>query len=757
MMAVLKRIHTSAQFVILAAMSLTLFQVDDVAAQWTTKWLTVGDLHKPYASGGAETENIYIANELMYPGIHLGESHHHWKGLWISVKNLTDENGNVWDVRTSHIGPRGLGIGEMFDVSHRLIARFEKPLVSVDGLETFNRPVTVDEVRGDLGPDQMVESIINTSVGITTTRRAMQWSDEYHDNYHIVEYTFTYTGNTDKDEAIELDQETVEGVYFTFLDRPKAASPAGSGNNSTGGGSWGQMQMNDAVGAGLNDYGTDFRAQFSWQGAVPGRTWNTLGQPMWLAQSAGNALPGDTLGRLAGADFYGQVTLHADKSATDKSDDPEQPRVMSYVESDWSDITTGNDHTNVAKMELERGLIECGARGNPIDVDPECQKRTWPTQAYLVMGATDAAPNSLTKDDFANQTNSPDLGRAGGWGFVNSYGPYTLNKGESVTIVIADVVAGLSEQAAGYIGRAYRKGNANDDFIIPYDADGNGVIEDDERLTKNQWVMTARDSLFKSFEMARQTYQAGYKIPEPPRPPTKFEVTSGTDQISLTWEPASGGPPVDHYEIYRAQNAYYGVVTALSVGADGVAIPDSSRAYRCIAGCPGTPAITGNSYLDTDVARGVSYFYYIQAVGQPNTDPTAMMPVGVPLRSSRYYSQTYEPAFLRRAPGNDLADIRIVPNPYNLAATEDVRFGDRQDKLAFYGLPARATIKIYSELGELIETLEHTDGSGDEFWFMTTSSRQLIVSGVYFAVIEDKTEGSDSFGSQVIRKFIIIR
>jgi hypothetical protein len=134
-----------------------------------------------------------------------------------------------------------------------------------------------------------------------------------------------------------------------------------------------------------------------------------------------------------------------------------------------------------------------------------------------------------------------------------------------------------------------------------------------------------------------------------------------------------------------------------------------------------------------------------------------MTPVGVPLASSRYYSQTYEPAFLRRAPGVAMEDIRIVPNPFNLAGTEAVRFGDRTDKLAFYGLPAQATIKIYTEIGELVETLEHTDGSGDEFWFMTTSSRQLIVSGVYFAVIEDKSEGSDTFGSQVIRKFIIIR
>jgi hypothetical protein len=71
--------------------------------------------------------------------------------------------------------------------------------------------------------------------------------------------------------------------------------------------------------------------------------------------------------------------------------------------------------------------------------------------------------------------------------------------------------------------------------------------------------------------------------------------------------------------------------------------------------------------------------------------------------------------------------------------------------MAFLGLPPACTIRIYTERGDLVKTLEHTDGSGDELWDSTTSSRQVVVSGVYIAVFTTPD------GQSAIRKFIIIR
>ena len=99
-----------------------------------------------------------------------------------------------------------------------------------------------------------------------------------------------------------------------------------------------------------------------------------------------------------------------------------------------------------------------------------------------------------------------------------------------------------------------------------------------------------------------------------------------------------------------------------------------------------------------------------------------------------------------------MADVRIVPNPFNISASSSIRFPDQTDKLAFFNIPGRCTIEIYTELGELVDTIDHTDGSGDEIWDHTTSSRQVIVSGLYIAVITD-TETSE----RAIKKFVIIR
>ena len=46
-------------------------------------------------------------------------------------------------------------------------------------------------------------------------------------------------------------------------------------------------------------------------------------------------------------------------------------------------------------------------------------------------------------------------------------------------------------------------------LVIDYDANGDGVIGADESMTKNEWVMTARDSLFQLFQFAIDNYNGG--------------------------------------------------------------------------------------------------------------------------------------------------------------------------------------------------------------------------------------------------------
>lgn len=724
---------------------LLLFLSDIAQAQWSGRWLAVGRLQSHYLGGGSEPESmagIDGTGTYTWPGHLIGTYWGHWRGLWVSAKNWRSPDGQQFPVRIEHIGPRFNGVGEVFQDVIKLVYKFEAPEIIVDGLRTFDKPAIPDEIDATLKADAMVYNKTRNAMGVEMKRKVYQFSNEFHQDYHIIEYVFTNTGNVDEDEEVELPNQTLQDVYFTFFYRNKANAPAGAWDNSGGGAAWGGFTMNDALVPGFQEYEQSFAqrhaAQFSWLGHVPlQKVFNTIGNPMWFELQSWIAhIGGDTTGRLGAAAMFGTLTIHADQSAANRVHDPAQPRMMTYLESDDEDLTSRNDHNDLSVMQLERNWLE---DGNRVANDPANARynATNPTHAYLIQ----------SDGRFDLQTADPSIGKPGGWGYVQSFGPYTLGPNDSIRIVVAEGIAGLSDKLSFALGKWYKNmvrtaGRSAADTALfswnpttdsPCSAAGeSGCIS----LTKNQWVMTARDSLFQLFGRILQVWQNNLEIPQPPKPPRRFSVTSGTDQITLEWETYSGEPdPPGGWEIWRAQNFYF-----------GIPLPDSSVVYQRIAQLPGN----ARSFVDENVTRGVNYYYYIQAVGEEVNDPTLGRQVR--LKSNRYWTQTYQPAVLRRPPGRSLDEVRVVPNPYNLEADRGVRFPDVQDKIAFYGLPARATIRIYTELGELVKIIEHTDGSGDEFWDLTTSSRQVVASGIYFAVITD----SDT-GAQTTRTIVIIR
>ena len=111
---------------------------------------------------------------------------------------------------------------------------------------------------------------------------------------------------------------------------------------------------------------------------------------------------------------------------------------------------------------------------------------------------------------------------------------------------------------------------------------------------------------------------------------------------------------------------------------------------------------------------------------------------------------TNKAASLKRPPGESFDDIRIVPNPFHISA-RDRQYGvSAPDRLMFLNIPPVCTIRIFTERGDLVETIQHSDGSGDEAWNSITSSRQIIVSGLYIAHF-DMPDGN------AIRKFTVVR
>ncbi|MDZ7822303.1 MAG: hypothetical protein U5N26_11180 [Candidatus Marinimicrobia bacterium] len=339
----------------------------------------------------------------------------------------------------------------------------------------------------------------------------------------------------------------------------------------------------------------------------------------------------------------------------------------------------------------------------------------------------------------------------GGAAALFTFGPYDLEIGDSIRIVLVEAVSGLDRRKCVEVGENWL---AEKNLVLP-----DGTTTTDKDKYKNEWFYTGRDSLFQTFKRARKNFLSGFGIPQPPQPPEIFRVNSEGDNVHLSWEPSpsESDPNFGGYRIYRAAgsvDSIYHEIYACGAGTDDPLVYD---------------------YKDRDAIRGFSYYYYIVAFsdGSMNTDP-GFNPPGQ-LESGRAYTQSKRGAYLRRRQGLDLDNIRIVPNPYNLKAdsrkpnAQQLQFPgmDGYDKIMFYNIPGKCVLKIYSERGDLIEEIDHQSGSGDEEWKIKTSSGQIAVSGVYILyveVTEDIYENGDPSkellfrkGDSVYKKFIIIR
>jgi hypothetical protein len=80
----------------------------------------------------------------------------------------------------------------------------------------------------------------------------------------------------------------------------------------------------------------------------------------------------------------------------------------------------------------------------------------------------------------------------------------------------------------------------------------------------------------------------------------------------------------------------------------------------------------------------------------------------------------------------DLTAIHTVPDPYYAVSQFDL--GPSTKELQFVNLPPRATIRIYSLAGVLVDIVNHDapEGGGRATWNLRNRSNQFVGSGVYF-------------------------
>lgn len=566
---------------------------------------------------------------------------------------------------------------------------------------------------------------------ITVRRKILAWGQNYNDNYIIYDIEFT---NQHKDS-------TYKDVYF-LLTSNMINTLFSNGNNPS-------PTSNES-----------FNPSMTWQHYHGGRPADTLTSfvggkvpgslRVFYEYSADDPnRPGDQMGapainqggRLTGNNFNFITVLHASKdpytSAANDVDDFTQPKVT-YI---------GND----TKFPYTPADDEYGSNGS---------SASWAIRGefaklYPINGqAFTDTRHGLNNDELgvADFSQYPSGIATGNQSLMHlSFGPYKEFKpGEKIHIVYACGVAGISAQLADEIGKkTLRKTLTQEPANMPNPVTGwlpsNFVFptNNEFEMRKNRWLSSGIDSVMLTAYRAKWNYDHSYKIPGAPPPPADLKIAAYPDGTEITWS-CPDAESLPNFAGYRIMRRVSNVDTVY---------------YESIYNSDGTDKGITHFYKDKNLVPQASYYYYVQskvqiAANDINADPTTR---GKIIYSSRNFVPNIyyvNPPF---RPQDDLSRIRIVPNPYNIndpLLNDASAYGTSNARLLlFVNLPTQCTIKIFTENGDLVKTLDHNKVTqdGSEKWDLITDSQQVISSGVYIAVFQ-KPSGELSY-----QKFVIVR
>ncbi len=319
-------------------------------------------------------------------------------------------------------------------------------------------------------------------------------------------------------------------------------------------------------------------------------------------------------------------------------------------------------------------------------------------------------------------------------------GPYELTKNkaqgryDSVTFVYAVGVGSISWEAADSIGKAWL----------------NRQISDAE---KNAWVLKGRDSLWKVLDRANWAWdrlQKGLSIPSPP-PPPDITVASGPDRITVSWsypeasyfrDPDTGVDDWYAWRVYRKRGAFF------------VNDPLDQRNRSRWELVYETTDRSTTTFIDRNVQRGVDYYYAVTAVDNGSQNHSGFL-TGVRLESSMYATRSQLPATSFKPGLSESQKVRVVPNPATVAAG-GLGFAGTPNKILFVNLPVKCTLKIYTETGDHVRTIQHF-GTADHEWDQRTDDNQYVTSGIYIlAVTESEGLNGEPLDNQFV-KFVLVR
>jgi len=724
-----------------------------------------------YYRGSYCTVEQEYSNTNSWPGALLKDA-----GLLFGARNWVDTTGQIWDAcitgscaRLRDLDIYQFAVPDEGGLTIRRYMRYPLPQIIVDGDHCGDPfPMSGDEVAPEKiwgTADVMVESNVRLSMGLDVKQRVLAWSQPGHDDYVIWDWTFVNTGNVDRDPEIELPGQTLDSVYIA---RVTEAMINGTGANKvlpTFAGTTEKEAHDNRLSYPQDD--DSLRIDYVTPLRAGGLTRDSYGFNASANQWS----------ILTGARFAGTATLFAPKSIDipqnypisdiAASNDPAQPSMHTSMlaEPSWillhngilADFNTMEPWEHLDAYEV----MKKGVFGIDTTI-PNFEESYYMDSLYDVYDTTASGAATYYEQPVDRWGElDPDRGYAfaseitwmrfdvqGHW----SIGPYQMEFGDTLRYVFAYVGGAISRKSSYLAGEAWDNGTAASYGWLA-ELDSAQMVEELRKrdpifnvyytnprlspapnlndIAKDLLVASGRDSLFNNGMNAQRNFNMNYEIPESPAPPSVFEVTSMPDMIRLTWsyDPVYQPSDIAKFKIHRALGGYVYEKQGDIITGD----------WQLIDSVDGTEDV----YEDTGVTPAVDYYYAVTAVSSSGVE------------SGMFLTMTKIAANLQSYPGPDLESVRVVPNPLNANSLGRYSEGDGL-KLTFVELPPQCTITILTESGNLVTTIDHTNGSGTEIWqarnqFLLTDSDQQPMSGIYIAHIE--TPG----GENVSRKFVIVR
>lgn len=696
-----------------------------------------GELGRPYSAGGNVVEG---RPSLEWPAFsrmildrrnYAGQHNSFGSGVWIAGTQgdqrryslagaVSNTNGEPVPVVGVHSTPRE-------------VRRIENYPVLDSG-----------ELNPSYDPDEAEEIIISswdTTVGIRVTRTSRAWSYPGYDSFIIYEYDFE-----------NVSGSRIHDVFITFAGT-YGPSMFGYQRNH---GDWSEGGLRGQPPEGLGDHFArfDLKRWLSYNHDREGQPeeelfhiWSQEGDRGGLnsPQAAGMMVLYYDHDRLATRDETDQIwLLPADSTGMwDETGRPKQPFMLRY------------ENGNLYEDKIEPWM------------DPNLRRKTgiWQGPIDSTRFAAQFEPERWAYWKGRSSTSS-NLSwwqpSARGYGFY----PFVLEAGESVHMTVAEVV-GYGPGVAGDevymdLGGNVRAGVDAGVLFNPvpswynrihYAHLGNKDYMGSDYLQNNPlpWyvrpdVVSIRDVADRAIEMytGRPLVKYDSLQYDPPSAPARgryntvpIPVPAPAIVVENTQAAANRimwGPQVERFSHSRlnAPLSHYRVLRA----------PHPLGPWTEIAEVyPGDGAyFDGSTYevLDTESNLGDNVAYAVVSVDLEG------------LRSGKtnlVVHETQAPA----APA--LGKVYVVPNPLivssGLSGTD--AGGDVSDRLQFMGLTDRATIRIFSYAGQLVQTIEHDRGSFGNPWYQLSINNQLVASGVYYFVVEDHETGDRATG-----KFVVI-